>query len=87
MYDEPPAWYYPGCGNRKALVFCEREGLPKRLGCFAKAWRRSPRNGRMLFGLVESLKAQRKFSEAALVKREFDAAWTRADVRLRIEDL
>ena len=86
VYDEPPAWYYPVRESEGACLL--RAGrATEATRVFREGLRRSPRNGRMLFGLVESLKAQRKFSEAALVKREFDAAWTRADVRLRIEDL
>jgi hypothetical protein len=41
----------------------------------------------MLFGLLASLRAQGKLPEAESVKREFDAAWSKADVALRIEDL
>ena len=49
--------------------------------------KRSPRNGRMLFGLLESLKAQNKNEAANAVRREFDASWAKADVVLRVEDL
>jgi len=85
-YDEPPAWYYPlreslgaallrsGQANEAERVF--REGV-----------KRSPRNGRMLFGLLESLKAQNKNEAADAVRREFDASWAKADVALRVEDL
>jgi hypothetical protein len=41
----------------------------------------------MLFGLLESLKAQRKTDAIAWVQREFEAAWKGADVELRIGDL
>jgi hypothetical protein len=41
----------------------------------------------MLFGLLESLKAQKKMDAAAWVQREFDAAWKGADLQLRIRDL
>ena len=82
-YDEPPAWYYPlreslgvslllnGDAGGAEAVF--REGL-----------RRSPHNGRMLFGLRESLKAQRKTDAAAWVDGEFQAAWKNADMRIAI---
>jgi tetratricopeptide (TPR) repeat protein len=85
-YFEPPAWYYPvreslgaallRFGNPAAAEMAFREGL-----------RRSPNNGRMLFGLRESLRAQRKIDEMAWVEREFQSAWKNADVQLRIEDL
>jgi hypothetical protein len=41
----------------------------------------------MLFGLLESLKAQNKTEAAAWVQREFDAAWKGADLPLRLKDL
>jgi tetratricopeptide (TPR) repeat protein len=85
-YDEPPAWYYPvreslgaallRAGDAAAAETVFREGL-----------RRSPRNGRLLFGLAESLKAQRKTEAAAWVHREFLAAWNGADIPLRVSDL
>jgi tetratricopeptide (TPR) repeat protein len=86
VYDEPPAWYYPireslgaallqaGDAARAETVF--REGL-----------RRSPNNGRMLFGLLQALKAQNKNESAAWVQKEFDRAWQKADIQLRITDL
>jgi len=85
-YDEPPAWYYPVRESEAACLL--RAGrTPEATRVFREGLRRSPRNGRMLFGLLESLKAQGKSSEAESVKREFETAWARADVRLRIEDL
>jgi len=48
---------------------------------------RSPRNGRMLFGLMESLRAQKKNEEADWVRKEFEAAWAKADVKLKIEEV
>jgi hypothetical protein len=41
----------------------------------------------MLFGLLETLKAQQKTEDAGWVQREFDAVWAKADVKLRVEDL
>ena len=41
----------------------------------------------MLFGLIESLKAQNKTGAAALVQKELDAAWNGADLKLRLSDL
>ncbi len=45
------------------------------------------RNGRSLFGLFESLKAQGKKYSAQSVQKEFEAAWKQADTKLRVEDL
>jgi TolA-binding protein len=46
-----------------------------------------PRNGRALFGLVESLKRQGKESSAQMVQREFEKAWETADTKLSVEHL
>jgi Tfp pilus assembly protein PilF len=85
-YDEPPPWYTPlreslggallRAGDASAAEVVFREGL-----------RRSPRNGRLLFGLMKSLEAQRKTESAVMVRDEFDRAWQGASVTLRIEDL
>jgi tetratricopeptide (TPR) repeat protein len=47
-----------------------------------------PRNGRSLFGLMESLKAQKKTYDAQMVQLEFEAAWKNANgMELHVEDL
>ena len=85
-YDEPPDWYYPVRESEGACLL--RAGKPADAAAvFREGTRRSPRNGRMLFGLWQSLAAQGKTLEAELVKREFEAAWAGSDVTLRIEDL
>jgi hypothetical protein len=85
-YDEPPAWYYPLRESwGAALLRAGKEADAEKV--FREGVKRSPRNGRMLFGLLESLKAQKKVEDAAWVQREFDAAWAKADVKLRVEDL
>lgn len=48
---------------------------------------RNKRNGRSLFGLKESLKAQGKTYAASLVQREFEIAWKDADTTLELGDL
>ena len=54
---------------------------------FHEGVRRSPNNGRMLFGLLECLKAQGKSDAVKEVQREFDHAWAGADLQLRLNDL
>ena len=51
------------------------------------ALRRSPRNGRILFALIESLKAQNKTEGLDELKRELDAAWSKAAIPLSLADL
>lgn len=86
-YSEPPDWYYPP--TRESLGGALYAG-----GEFAEAERvfraeleRNRRNGRALFGLAESLKAQGKTYAAALVRQEFERAWKNADTQLKIEEL
>ncbi|MCX6599673.1 MAG: hypothetical protein NTV70_25245 [Acidobacteria bacterium] len=85
-YEEPPLWYAPlreslggallrsGQASEAAVVF--RRGLLD-----------SPRNGRMLFGLIQALTAQGKTESAASVEREFQEAWRRADIKLSVDSL
>ena len=86
-YDEPPGWYHPlsreSLGG--ALMLDGQHAEAERV--FREDLRRNRRNGRSLFGLAESLKAQGRTREAELVRREFERAWKKADTQLRIEDL
>jgi len=86
-YDEPPGWYHPlsreSLGG--ALMASGEHAEAERV--FREDLRRNRRNGRSLFGLSESLKAQGKLYEAQLVRREFESAWKDADTKLRLEDL
>jgi tetratricopeptide (TPR) repeat protein len=85
-YDEPPAWYYPvreslGAALLRGGQAAEAEAV------FREGVRRSPKNGRMLFGLMESLKAQGKTEQAGWVEKEFQAAWSKSDTKLTLSDL
>jgi hypothetical protein len=85
-YDEPPAWYYPvreSLGG--ALLLNGDEAEAEKV--FRADLDKNPRNGRSLFGLAASLKAQGKTYAAQLVHREFEVAWKNADTQLRAEDL
>jgi tetratricopeptide (TPR) repeat protein len=86
VYDEPPGWYYPVRESLGAALL--RAGKPADAEIvFREGLRRSPRNGRMLFGLLESLKAQQKAQAAEWVSREFETAWQRAEVPVHIDEL
>jgi tetratricopeptide (TPR) repeat protein len=85
-YDEPPAWYYPVRESLGASLLLAGDAPGAEL-TFREGLRRSPNNGRMLFGLLESLKAQGKTAEAVWVQQEFNAAWNGADIELRLKDL
>jgi hypothetical protein len=86
VYDEPPAWYYPLRESLAASMLFAGDAAGAE-AVFREGLRRSPNNGRMLFGLLESLKAQGKSDAARWVQREFEAAWKGADVELRLKDL
>jgi tetratricopeptide (TPR) repeat protein len=86
VYDEPPPWFYPIRESLGAALL--RAGKPEDAeAVFREGLRLGPRNGRLLFGLLESLKAQGKTYAAESVKGEFERAWAKADVKLRLEDL
>jgi tetratricopeptide (TPR) repeat protein len=85
-YDEPEDWYIPVKESLGGLLiqngdFAEAERV------FRSELKKHLRNGRALFGLVESLKAQGKTIAAQFVQSEFEAAWKNADIKLRVEDL
>jgi tetratricopeptide (TPR) repeat protein len=85
-YDEPPAWFYPVRESLGAALLRQGDAAgAERI--FREGVEQSPNNGRMLFGLLESLKAQQKMEAAAWVEHEFGVAWKSADLKLRIEDL
>jgi tetratricopeptide (TPR) repeat protein len=86
QYDEPPPWFYPVWESlATALV---RNGQAKEAeAVFRAAIDKHPRDGRLRFGLWQTLTAQKRENEAVLVEQQFNAAWTNATVKLRMEDL
>ena len=85
QYDEPPAWFYPVRQSLGAALL--RDGQPSNAeAVFRETLTKHPRDGRLLFGLWQSLLAQQK-EEAALVQAQFEAAWESATVSLSVEDL
>jgi tetratricopeptide (TPR) repeat protein len=80
-YIEPPEWIYPvreslGGMYLAASRFAEAEQT------FREDLNRNPRSGRSLYGLVESLRAQKKDAAAAQVQKQLDQVWKTADVKL-----
>lgn len=83
-YSEPSLWYY---STRESLG-----GALLRAGRAAEAETvfredlvKHPRSPRSLFGLLESLRAQKKPTES--VERQFKESWAHADQALRVEQL
>jgi tetratricopeptide (TPR) repeat protein len=80
-YDEPPPWYYPIRESLGAALL--RAGQPVEAeAVFREDLKSHRRNGRSLFGLMESLKAQNKSTDAEWVRKEFEAAWQGDSLRL-----
>ena len=85
-YGEPPEWYYPVRESLGGELLRDGQfGQAERV--FREDLEKNPRNPRSLFGLMESLKAQKRNADAEWVRRQFEAAWKDADVKLRVEDL
>ncbi|HLA09024.1 MAG TPA: alpha/beta fold hydrolase [Pyrinomonadaceae bacterium] len=85
-YNEPADWDIPAREllGGVLLTLGEHAGAEK---VFRAEIAKHQRNGRALFGLVESLKRQGKESSARLVQREFAQAWANADTQLSVEIL
>src|SRR5262249_13237476 len=80
-YMEPPYWDFPvrqylGAALLAAGRAKEAEAV------YQQDLREWPKNGWSLFGLQQALAKQGKKKDAARTKKDFDNAWTRADVTL-----
>jgi tetratricopeptide (TPR) repeat protein len=85
-YGEPPDWLTPVREALGAELLSGGEAAEAEQ-VFRDGLVRDPRSGRCLFGLRESLKAQKRDYAAAQVDRQFQAAWRNADVKeLRLEE-
>jgi tetratricopeptide (TPR) repeat protein len=82
-YNEPPDWFSPtreslGAALLRAKQFAQAEDV------FRQDLTINPRSGRSLYGLWQTLLAQKKGSAAA-AEKEFREAWKNADVQLDLE--
>jgi len=85
-YDEPPAWFYPVSQSLGAELL--RAGRPADAEkVFRDLLETRPRDGRLLYGLWQSLLAQKRDSEAILVQTQYEDAWKNATVKLTVDDL
>jgi hypothetical protein len=78
---EPPEWHYP---VREALggALLRRGQAAEAEAVFRKDLAINPRNGRSLYGLLESLRAQARSVDAAWVEKQFAEAWKHSDLAL-----
>jgi tetratricopeptide (TPR) repeat protein len=82
-YDEPPNWLAPTRESLGAALLLEgKAGQAETV--FREDLKRNPRNPRSLFGLAETLKAERKMGEAATVQEQFRQVWSKADTTLTV---
>jgi len=84
-YGEPPDWFFPVRESLGAALLMNGDaaGAEK---VFRADLDRNPRNPRSLFGLHESLKAQKLDYDAGFVQKQFQAAW-KGSTQLKVEDL
>jgi tetratricopeptide (TPR) repeat protein len=86
QYDEPPAWFYTVRESLgAALLRAGRHAEAERV--FREALEMRPRDGRLLFGLWQTLLAQQRGGEGLLVEQQFTRAWRAATVPLTLDDL
>ncbi len=85
-YDEPPQWFHPVRESMGGYLL-RRGNYVDAETLFRADLERNKRSGRSLFGLMESLKAQKKNDAAAKTQLEFETAWKNADTKLSIADL
>ncbi len=80
-YDEPSDWFFPvrhilGAELLKAAKVGAAEAV------YRKDLALHPDNGWALYGLAQALKAQNKNSETERVEKQFQQAWSKADIAL-----
>lgn len=85
-YDEPPAWFLPVRESLGGALMLKGD-YTEAERTFRADLEKNPRNGRSLFGLMESLKAQGKRQEASTIQKEFESAWKNSDVKLNLGEL
>ena len=80
-YNEPPVWHHP---VRQILggVLLDAGRVKEAEAVYREDLVRVRENGWSLFGLMRSLEAQQRRSEAATVRARFERAWQRADITL-----
>ena len=85
-YDEPPDWFFPVRESLGAVLLLNGSAADAEK-VFREDLDRNPRNPRSLFGLSESLKAQKRDYDAQFVDKQFQSSWKATDIKLRVQDL
>ena len=80
-YDEPPGWHAPTRQTLGAMLLAA--GQPAEAeAAYREELKRNPDNGWSLYGLAQSLRAQKREAEARDVDDRFAKAWKNADIKL-----
>ena len=85
-YGEPPDWFFPVRESLGAALLANGNAAEAEK-VFRKDLEQNPRNPRSLFGLSQSLKAQKRDYDANFVDKQFQAAWKNADMKLTLDSL
>jgi tetratricopeptide (TPR) repeat protein len=80
-YTEPPFWPIP-IRHYLGAVLLKAGQLSKAEAVYRADLAKNPRNGWAQFGLMQSLRAQRKGREADAAEEDWKQAWEHADVTL-----
>lgn len=81
-YDEPPGWHSPVRQSLGAMLLADGKAAEAE-AIFREELRRNPANGWSLFGVAQSLHAQKeREAEAVEFDKQFAKAWEHADVKL-----
>ena len=78
-YDEPPDWFVP-TRHMLGVALLKTNRAAEAETAYRDDLRRNRDNGWALLGLAQALKAQGRSAEAATARRDYDKAWTGADV-------
>lgn len=81
IYNEPPDWHVP-VRQLLGAVLLEAGRPDEAESIYWQDLSRNRENGWSLFGLMQSLRAQGKTEQAAVIENRFHKAWNRADVTL-----
>ncbi|MBW4636596.1 MAG: tetratricopeptide repeat protein [Iphinoe sp. HA4291-MV1] len=84
-YFEPPDWFFSIREDLGSVLLANHD-YQEAEEVFREDLEKNPRNGRSLFGLSESLRAQGDESDAEWIQREFEIAWKNADTQPQIAD-
>lgn len=85
-YGEPPEWFYPVRESLGCALLLNNQA-ERAEAAFRADLEQYPRNPRSLFGLLKALEAEKKNANVEEVRREFEAAWKNAEVKLELGDL